>query len=153
MAIKIFAGAVFAFEQDGGGFAGGHAADEVEGFAHEGGLGDDLALLGGGFFGYVFNGGDYALEGAVIAVHLRRAHDHEAFHAVIGMEADGGVGRGGRLVQADKDAAAGFAYAAAEDVLAVAADHVFGGHTEEFFSGVIDSGYGEIRRIEDQRIR
>ena len=33
---QVLAGAVFAFEQDGGGLAGGHAAHEVHHFAHAG---------------------------------------------------------------------------------------------------------------------
>ena len=43
------------------------------------------------------------------------------------------LGAAGSLVQAHQDAAAGLADGAVEDVLAVLAEHLFGGHAEEFF--------------------
>ena len=43
---QVLACSILAFQQNRGGFAGGHAADEVQQVPHAGGLGNHLALLG-----------------------------------------------------------------------------------------------------------
>jgi hypothetical protein len=59
---QVFAGPVFAFNQDGRGFAGSHAAEKLEQVAHGVRFGDDLALGQFHFPSEVFERGDYALQ-------------------------------------------------------------------------------------------
>src|SRR5450755_41591 len=150
---QVFAGAVFAFEQDRSGLAGGHPAHEVERRPHQRRFGDDFALLRSGLFGDVLDGRYHAFQAARAVKHLGGTHDHQALHAVVRMQADGRLRSGRPLIEPYQDAAAGFAISATEDLLAVAADHLFGGHAEEFLGSAVHAGYGEIRRIQDQRIR
>jgi hypothetical protein len=95
---QVFAGSVFAFQQNGGGFTDRYPAHEVHHLAHGRGLGDDRALLRGGLFGDVLDSGDHAGELPGIVEHLVGAHHHQPLHTVIGVQPDGGVGRRGRLV-------------------------------------------------------
>ena len=85
----------------------------------QGRFGDDFALLRRGLLGDVLDGGDHAGELPGIVEHLVGAHHDQALHPVVGVQADGAVGRRQRLVQPHQHAAVGLAHAALEDLLAV----------------------------------
>ncbi len=149
---QILTGPVLAFEQNGGGFAGGHAAYEIEHFAHGRRFGDNLAFLRRGFLGDVLDGGHHAGKVALAVEHLVGAHHHQTFHAVVGMQADRAVGRGWGLVQAHQHAASRLAEGALEDVLAMLAEHLLGRHAEEFLRGPVDAGDAELRIVQNQGV-
>jgi hypothetical protein len=108
--------------------------------------------LGRRLLGNILDGGHDSGELAGVVEHLVGAHHDQALHAVIGMQADGAVGRRRRLVQAHQDAAAGLAHRALEDLLAMLAQHFIAGHAKELFRRPVYAGDAEFGIVKNQSV-
>ena len=145
---QVLAGAVLAFEQDGRRLARGDAADEAHDLAHRAGLGDHFLRLRRRLLGDVFDARHH--PDAAVRVREGRGADHgDALLPVLLVHADDRVADRVSLLQAELDAAVGFAGEAAEDVPAAAADHLLGGPAKEPFGGQIQSRDGQFVVVQE----
>ena len=149
---QVLTSAVFAFEQNGGGFTRCDAAHVIHDFAHHRGVADDLAFLGRGLLRDVLDGGYDSFEFAAVVVHLRGAHHDQTLEPVVGREPYSGIGRAGRRIDTGQDAATGLAEAAAKHLLAMLAHHLFGSAAEEFFRSVVHSCDLEVGIVQNESV-